>query len=305
MKVAITSKAFANNPTLRQEVESHFEDCRFNTTGRLLTETEFIEFLTDCDGAIVAMEEVVAPVLDTLDKLKVIAKFGVGLNNIDLDYCRSKNIPVKWTAGVNKQSVAEMALGFMLMLSRNLYVTSNQLKAGTWNKSGGQSLYGKTIGIIGFGHIGQELARILQPFNCRLLVNDIIDVSTQCDAFGAQLASKTEIYARADIISLHTPLDDSTFHLFDKSAFAAMQRAPIVLNTARGDLIDLPALQRALETGQISAAAIDVYDQEPPQHPELLSMPNLICTPHIGGNSKEATLAMGRSAIAHLVEHLR
>jgi len=304
MKIAVTSKAFAKNETLKSELQSFFPDCRFNTSGRLLNESELIAFLSDCDGAIIAMEQIQAPVLDDVNLLKVIAKFGVGLNNIDLSYCQKNGIPVKWTAGVNRQSVAEMALGFMLMLIRNLYTTSNQLKKGEWNKSGGQSLYGKTIGIIGMGHIGKELTHLLKPFACRILANDVVDINEFCEKNGVVSVDKETIYAEADIISLHTPLNASTLQFIDATAFHKMTKKPIFINTARGELVNLQDLHDALLNGQLYGAAIDVYDVEPPTHKELLSMPNLVCTPHIGGNSAEATLAMGRSAISHLVDSL-
>lgn len=300
MRVAVTSKAFSTNSVLVGELEQHFKDVKLNLTGKLLEGQQLHDFLVDRDVAIIAMEQMTPQVLDKLPLLKVISKFGVGLNNIDLLHCQKRGIEVKWTSGVNKCSVAEMALGFMLMMIRNLYLTSTQLSAGKWNKSGGQSLYGKTIGIIGLGHIGQELVRLLMPFKCKILINDIVDKSKFCLANGLTVVSKDELLSMSDIITIHAPLNDETNQMINSESFAKMKNNAYLINTARGGLVNLSDLKNALTENQIAGAAIDVYDSEPPQDLELLSLSNLICTPHIGGNSKEATLAMGRSAITHL-----
>lgn len=302
MKVAVTSKAFSHNETLVSEISRHFHDVKFNLTGKLLEGQDLLDFLGDRDMAIVAMENITPDVVDALPNLQVIAKFGVGLNNIDLQYCQKKDLEVRWTAGVNRGSVAEMALGFMLMLMRNLFVTANQLSHGHWNKSGGVSLYGKTIGIIGLGHIGQELVRLLQPFGCRILVNDIVDRSVFCQQYDLQMVDKEFIFTHAHIVTLHTPLTAQTNQFINDSVFTNMREDAFLLNTARGELIDLVALKNALLNHSIAGAALDVYDIEPPQDAEFLAIPNLICTPHIGGNSQEATIAMGQSAITHLLD---
>jgi phosphoglycerate dehydrogenase-like enzyme len=303
MKIAVTSKAFSTNPQLIAELKRHFSDVRLNLTGKLLAGEILHQFLADRDGAIVAMEHMSPPVLDRLPNLKIISKFGVGLNNIDLTHCDLKKISVRWTSGVNRNSVAEMALGFMLMLIRNLYLTSNQLSQAQWNKSGGRSLYGKTIGIIGLGHIGKTLVELLQPFNCRILINDVIDQAYFCDQHGLHVVDKDTLFRESDIVSVHTPLTADTYHLVNARTLALMRPDAFILNTARGELVDLLALKMALIEQDIAGAALDVYKEEPPSDLELLALPNLICTPHIGGNSIESTLAMGRSAIGHLCDY--
>jgi phosphoglycerate dehydrogenase-like enzyme len=302
MKVAVTSKAFSSNLLLVGELKKHFSDVKLNLTGKLLEGEILHEFLFDRDGAIVAMEQMVPAVIDRLTNLQVIAKFGVGLNNIDIKHCAARNIEVKWTSGVNRTSVAEMALGFMLMLMRNLYLTSSQLSSGLWNKSGGRSLYGKTIGIVGLGHIGRELVHLLKPFNCRILVNDIIEQEEFCDKHHLSSVTKDRLFSESDIVTIHTPLTEKTCHLVNQDTLKLMKPDAFLLNTARGKLVDIQALKQALISGTIGGAAIDVYETEPPTDIEFLSLPNLICTPHIGGNSIESTLAMGRSAINHLAD---
>jgi D-3-phosphoglycerate dehydrogenase len=201
---------------------------------------------------------------------------------------------------VNKLSVAEMALGFMLMFARNLYMTSNELKSGTWNKSGGFQLSGKTIGIIGVGYTGQEVVRLLQPFNCKILVNDIVNQDKYYKENNLIETSKEDIYKKSDILTIHTPHNSETDNLIGMEALEAMKNSAYVLNTARGGIINEKDLKYALQNNIIAGAAIDAYAEEPPIDKEFLSLPNLICTPHIGGNAKEAVEAMGKSAINHL-----
>ncbi len=213
---------------------------------------------------------------------------------------KKRGVKIGWRGGVNRLSVAEMALGFMLMLSRNLYITSNLLKEGTWQKEGGFELSGKIIGIIGVGFIGKELIRLLEPFNCKILVNDIVDQESYYRVHGLIEATKEDIYKEADIISIHTPFDETTKDLITLREFKMMKPTAFLLNTARGGIVNEADLKYALKNNLIAGAGIDAYVVEPPIDRELIELPNLIATPHIGGNSKEAVLAMGLNAIENL-----
>lgn len=303
MKIAVTSKAFSNNEVLINELKKEFLDIKLNLTGKKLNQVELIDFLKDRDGVIVALEEINKEVIDALPNLKIISKFGVGLDNIDIEYCRRKNITLGWRGGVNNFSVAEQTLGFMLMLIRNLYISSNKLSNYIWDKNGGRSLYGKKIGIIGVGHIGKEVIRLLKPFNCEIYVNDIIEQKDYYEENNLIDSTKDEIFKQCDIVTIHTPLTEETKDLINEKTLLLMKNTSFIINTARGDIVNLNDLKFGLETGLIQGAAIDVYDEEPPTDKELLKLENLICTPHIGGNSKEATLAMGRNAIDFLREY--
>lgn len=305
MKVAVTSPSFSKNKTLSSEILSISPNAILNLGGVRFDKQGLIEYLKDADSAVVGLENIDDEVLVSCPNLKIIAKYGVGLDSIDLEACKRRGVAIGWSGGVNRLSVAEMALGFMLMLSRNLYVTSNQLKNGSWNKSGGSQLSGKSVGIIGFGFIGQEVARLLTPFGCNILVNDVLDKSKEAVEAGARVVSKEEIFKNADFITIHTPLNEETRNMLSRQEFEIMKDSSFVINTARGGIIDEIALKDALISGTIAGAAIDVYLNEPPVDKELLALPNLICTPHIGGNSEEAVLAMGRSAINHLREFFK
>lgn len=303
MKVKVTTLAFSNNKYLVQQLHQEFPDAKVNSEGVRVTGDMLVDYLSGCEGAIIGLERITGEVLDQLPSLKIIAKYGVGLDNIDLKACKERNVVVGWTGGVNKRSVAEMALGFMLALSRNLYLTSNQLKQKNWNKSGGSQLTGKTVGIVGVGNIGKELIELLSPFNCKILVNDIVDLGQYAKEKQIQQVSKEELFASADVISIHTPLTADTFNMVNLGLLQMMKPTSFIINTARGGIINEADLKHALETGMIAGAALDVYDPEPPVDESLLALPNLICTPHTGGNAYEAVVAMGVSAIAHLVNY--
>ncbi|MCA6439610.1 MAG: phosphoglycerate dehydrogenase, partial [Chitinophagaceae bacterium] len=255
------------------------------------------------EGIIVGLEPITPQLLDKLPDLRIIAKYGVGLDNINLSACAERGIQVGWTGGVNKTSVAEMALGFMLALSRNLYSTSNQLKQGVWNKSGGFQLTGKTVGIVGLGNIGKEVARLLTPFQCKILVNDIEDVSEYAKNNQFEIVSKETLFAESDIVTIHTPLTPETQNMVNLELISKMKKTAFIINTARGGIVNESDLKVALREKLISGAALDVYETEPPVDMELLSNFNLINTPHTGGNAYEAVVAMGMSAISHLVNY--
>ena len=300
MKIKVSTLAFSGNKNLVEGLLEVFPDAEFNYTGKRMNGESLIEFFQGAEGVIVGLEKITGDLLDKLPDLKIIAKYGVGLDNIDLQACAQRNIKIGWTAGVNRRSVAEMTLGFMLALCRNLFTTSNQLKNGIWNKSGGSQLSDKTIGIIGLGNIGREVVQLLAPFNCKILANDILEMTEYAERESIEFVSKEILYKESDIITIHTPLTTETDGLFDLNVFLQMKPSAFLINTARGGLIKEADLLEALDKNIISGAALDVYSEEPPLNQKLLSMPSLMCTPHIGGNSVEAVIAMGMAALNHL-----
>lgn len=303
MKIKVTSGAFSKHPKLREALLADFPGAEFNELGRKLTNDELTEYVRDIDGLILGLEPCGDDVLAAGNNLKIVSKFGVGLDNLDIEACKKRSIAVGWTGGTNKRSVAEMDLCFMLALARNLYPASITLKGGAWDKNGGFQLSEKTVGVIGLGYTGSEIIRMLKPFGCTVLGNDIVDKSEFCAENGVTVASKDEIFSTADFITVHTPLTDLTHHLINRDSLAQMKPTAFVINTARGPIVDGAALKQALIDGVIAGAALDVYEIEPPTDQEFLGLPNLFCTPHIGGNADEAVMSMGMSAIHHLKEY--
>lgn len=300
MKIAVTSRSFASHPVLRAELLKEFPDAVFNDSGPPLEGDRLAAFIGAADGAIVSLEKVTDAVLAKLPRLRIIAKYGVGIDNLDQAAMERRGVALGWTGGLNKRGVSEMTLAFMVGLCRNLFFSERMLRAGDWTKRGGVQLSGRTVGIIGVGHVGKDLVTLLKPFGCRILANDIVDQSGYYAANGLVAASKEQIYAEADIVTVHTPLDDTTRGMIDADVFKRMKRSAYFINAARGPIVVQEDLKRALKDGEIAGAAIDVFDVEPCTDRELLGLPNLFCTPHTGGSAEESVLAMGRSAIGHL-----
>lgn len=302
MKIKVTSLSFSQNQRLREEILGIFPNTHFNDAQKRFKQEELIAYLSNADGAVIGLETISREVLQALPQLKIIAKFGVGLDNVDVESAQALGKRIGWTGGVNKRSVAEQTLAFMLGLCRNLFQSHFLLKQGIWEKQGGVSFSGKTIGIVGCGHIGSELLKLLQPFGCRILICDLLDKSEMAELYQTKQVALQELLAHADVVSLHVPLTEQTYHLISEEQLRQMKASAFLLNTSRGKVVDQEALKQALQRQTIAGAALDVYEEEPPTDREFLALPNLVGTPHIAGNACEAVEAMGRSAIQHLKE---
>ena len=189
----------------------------------------------------------------------------------------------------------------MLGLCRNVFRTSFKLKKLEWEKDGGHQLSGKTVGIVGCGHTGSDVVRLLAPFGCNLLVNDIVDKTNFCQKQGASQVNLETVVEQSNIISLHVPLTKQTHQMINANFLQKMKSTGFLINTSRGQVVDQEALKKSLIQGDICGAALDVFVEEPPADKSFLSLPNLMVTPHIGGNAQEGVEAMGRAAIKHLV----
>ena len=304
-RIKVTSRSFSRHPILKQELLALFPNSLFNTDGPPTGLPNIVGFLKDADGVILGLEEMDRHVLQQLENIKIIAKYGVGLDNLDVSSAEELGITIGWTGGVNKRSASEQALGFMLGLSRNLFFSSFPLKNGKWEKEGGAFLTGKTVSIIGCGHIGTDLIYLLQPFNCQILICDILDKSGVVDTYGATQVLQDELLAEADIISLHVPLTELTQGMVNEEFLQKMKPTAYLINNSRGPVVEQQALKKALQQNIIAGAALDVFELEPPDDLEFLDLPNLMVTPHIGGSANEAILAMGRSAISNLNRHFQ
>ena len=302
-KIVVTAQAFSRDTWLRRHLEERFPNASFNERETAHTVETLKAALKEADGAIVGRDQINDTILAACKRLQIVAKYGVGLDHIDQDACRRHSVQLGWTPGVNRLSVAEQTVGFMLALCRNLFRSSLYLRDGKWRKNGGEQLSGQTIGIIGVGNIGKEVVRLLEPYACRILVNDIVDQSDYYVQYGLIETSKEQLFAESEIVTLHTPLDESTQNLINQTTLGMMKETAFLINTSRGGVVDEQELKEALINGVIAGAGLDVFEKEPPTDEELLRLPNVICTPHIGGNSAEAVHAMGLAAIEHLERH--
>ncbi|MBT6595104.1 MAG: phosphoglycerate dehydrogenase [Nitrospina sp.] len=302
-KIAVTPPSFCKSQLLKTELLGHFPNAVFNEKDGYLSGSELVDFLMDADAALIGRDPINAELIRSLPKLRMIAKYGVGLDNLDQEALIRAGVELRVTSGTNRRSVAELALGFMIGLCHNMSSGSEQLKSGNWHRDGGQELSGKSIGVIGCGNVGQELIRLLQPFQCRVWVRDIADRSEFCRDFGAVETGLDEIIEEVDILTLHVPLTENTENLIDKSVLKKMKSSAFLVNTSRGRVVHQGDLHHALVAGEIAGAGLDVFWEEPPTESEFLRLPNLMVTPHIGGNAREAVSAMGRAAIHNLVEY--
>jgi len=303
MKIAVITPLFSRSPELMKELTTYFPDVKHNADNTLKTKEEIIAFLDNVDGAIVGRETIDDAILRACPKLKILSRYGVGLDNLDLDAMKQRGVKLGWSGGTNSNSVAEITLSFMLSLIRNLHIATTLLKNGTWKVNGGRELTGKTIGLFGFGHISKRLIELLAPYHCTILVYNRTHDAGEAQKYGITFATKERIIEEADIISIHLPLMPESQNLFSTQEFQAMRKDAFIINTARGGIIDEEALKVALKNGEIAGSALEVFAIEPVEDKELIALPNLICTPHLGGNSKESILAMGVSCIEHLRAH--
>ncbi|AGF78983.1 phosphoglycerate dehydrogenase-like oxidoreductase [Desulfocapsa sulfexigens DSM 10523] len=299
-KVAVCSRSFSLNTVLREELLQRYKNVNFNDIGAKLEGKVLVDFLRGHDKAITALEVIGEEVLSQLPELTVISKYGVGLDMIDMNAMKKYGIKLGWTGGVNRRSVSELVISFAIALLRHVVAANREVLSGTWRQHMGGYLSGRTVGIIGCGYIGKDLVKMLQPFDCPILVNDILDYSEFYDQYNVKAVSVGELLTQSDVVTLHVPLDDSTRNILTAERLALMKADAILINAARGGLVDEQALKEMLQTGRLAAAAFDVFAVEPPQDQELLELSNFIVTPHIGGSAREAILAMGRAAIEGL-----
>lgn len=299
-KIAVCSRSFSRNSILRAELLAHYQYVTFNDSGVNLKGAELVEFLQGHTKAIVALEKVDESILAELPDLRVIGKYGVGLDMIDMTAMRTHGVRLGWTGGVNRRSVSELVVSFAIAMLRHVPAAHREVLSGTWRQHIGGYLSGRTVGIIGCGHIGKDLTAILKAFGCTVIVNDILDYSEFYATHGVEAVGLDELLARADVVTLHVPLDEGTRGMLDRRRLAMLKPTAILINTARGGIVDEVTLKDMLKDGRLAAAAFDVFAVEPPQDTELLALPNFLVTPHIGGSAHEAILAMGRAAIAGL-----
>lgn len=278
---------------------------RTNTKGRELNEKELIDLLVESDAtiAIVGREVISKDVLDQAKNLKFIAKYGVGLDNLDASDLARRGIGLGWTGGVNRRAVAELVMGFAIGHLRNVVVSVERLRRGEWIKDGGRDLSAQTVGIVGYGCVGSEVAKIMGFLGCRLIYTDVQDRSQDALETGATSLPLDDLLRVADVVTMHVPLTQETEGMIGARELGLMKSTALLINTSRGAVVDFEAACGAVMSGALGAFAADVFPEEPMDLTPW-NHPRLYFTPHIGGNSTEAVLAMGRSAMAHVKEFL-
>ena len=298
--VAVTSRSFSKNRILRQELLSKYKNVKFNDQGSKLSGKQLVQFLNGYDKAITALEIIDNDILLKLPKLKVISKYGVGLDMINIDSLKVHGVRLGWTGGVNRRSVSELVISSSISLLRNVPIANIEVKDGLWRQHIGRQLSDLTVGIIGCGNIGKDLVELLGAFGSKVLVYDILDFPEFYSKNNVTPVGVDTLLRNSDIVTLHLPLDDSTKNILNKDRLNLMQSSAILINYSRGGLLDEDELLEMLIGGKLAGAALDVFNKEPPENNKLINLSNCLVTPHIGGSSEEAILAMGRVAISGL-----
>ena len=308
--IAVASRSFSKNQSLVRSLEAKYSKVIFNNTGKTLQDQELVHFLSSADKAIIGIEQMSAEVLKQLPKLKVISKYGVGINNLDLASLKSKGVKLGFTPGVNKQSVAELALTLTLLSLRKIHRNHTEIVEGTWSQEKGAELFGKTVGLLGFGNIGQKFASLLQSFNCPIIFFDEKIFSNQelltiSKELGLKLDAIQQdklgvILSQADILSIHLPLLPDTENMISSEELNLLKPSVSIINTARGGIVDETALHAFLSNNTDSFASFDVFSDEPAVDNPLFKLPNFFGTSHRSSLTHEGIIAMGLAAIAGL-----
>jgi phosphoglycerate dehydrogenase-like enzyme len=310
LRITVTSRSFSKNSILVAELKEKYPTAKITLNGEdsVLEGDRLIQFLSDCDRAITGLEKIDETILKHLPELKHISKYGVGLDMIDFPSLKNAGVTLGWTGGVNRRSVAELTLYFMLGLMRGADQSHENLLKNQWTRAKGFHLSEKTIGIVGCGNVGKDLVRLLSPFGCRILVSDPknhqSDYQEFYRSFSITPSTLEETLKLADIVTLHVPKSKSTLGLISAEKLKLMKSNAFLINTARGGIVDESALLSALSNQKLAGAAMDVFNIEPPTAGtsayDLIHHPKFYGTPHIGGGAEEAMLLMGRAAIQNL-----
>ncbi|MFN8482579.1 MAG: phosphoglycerate dehydrogenase [Anaerolineae bacterium] len=305
--VLVTATSFGRaDACLRSELEGAVGRVTYNPVGKPLTSAQLADLLSGADGCIAGLDDFDAAALRGADGLRVIARYGVGTDNVDLDAARAQGIIVTNTPTANAVSVAELTMALLLNLARPILTAAEATRRGEWPRTTGLLLEGKTVGLVGLGAIGKGVARRLVPFDCRILAYDVAADAAFAAAHGVELVSLATLLAQADFVSLHVPLLPATRGMVDAAFLRAVKTGAFLINTSRGELVDEGALCDALRGGHVRGAALDVFDTEPPDPDNpLLRMPQVIATPHMGAHSDGAMNAMGRLSLDDCLAVLR
>jgi D-3-phosphoglycerate dehydrogenase len=306
MKVLVTATSLnsaSSNPALDQ-LHQFADTVVFNPHGKPLTEDELIPLLEGCEGYIAGLDFITGKVIGHSPGLRVISRYGVGLDRVDLEAARAKGIPVCNTPGANAQAVADLTLALFLCVARRVPFLDRNTREGRWTRSTGVELYGKTIGILGLGAVGKLVAKRAAGFAMKRMAYDPYINEAYAKDQGIIAADFDTVVGAADFLSLHLPLTGQTHHIISGEVMRAMRKGAIIVNTARGGLIDEAAAYELLVSGHLGGLGIDVYEEEPPARSPLFSLDNVVLTPHTASHTVEATEAMAALSVQNLIDVL-
>lgn len=303
MKILITPTSLSQNLgiTALDPLRERGAELVANPYGRPMSPDELIPALRDVDGVIAGLDTFSAEVFAAAPQLAVVARYGVGYDRIDLQAARSAGVRVTNTPGANGHSVAELAVGLMFAVARQIPQTSTAVAAGEWPRFQGIELAGRRLGVLGLGAIGAATARMAQGIGMEVLGFDPGLSAEQIGQLGVTAAELEEIFAHSDVLSLHIPLNEHTRHIVSAERINAMPQGAIIINTARGGLIDEQAAAQALDAGHLHGIGLDAYETEPPTDSPLVGHPRVVATPHSGAHSEESVQRTATAAVKNLL----
>ncbi|MCD6546265.1 MAG: hydroxyacid dehydrogenase [Thermotogae bacterium] len=297
-----------NDPIAEDAYKILQDSGKFEITMEHFDKDKLIELISDIDILLVrSATKVTRDIIESGERLKIIARAGTGLDNIDTKAAEEKNIKILNTPGANSISVAELTIGLMIAASRYIPQGTQSLKEGKWEKKKlkGFELFQKKLGIIGYGKIGKEVAKRAKAFGMEILVYDVVKPESAEDFI--KFVEFEELAKTSDYITLHVPLNDATKHMIDEHVFEIMKDEAILINASRGGIVNEEALYNALTSGKLRAAALDVFEVEPPNdelRKKLLNLENVIATPHIGASTVEAQKRVGIEIAKRIIENV-
>ena len=262
------------------------------------------EKLPMADGVVAGSERYTREVMEACPRLKVIARVGVGYDAVDVEAASELGIVVTVTPGHNHEAVADLAMTLVMALNRDLLRLTHTTTSGEWLRPVVKSPRDSVLGLVGLGRIGQAMVRHAQPFGFKVLATEIQPDAGFVQEYGVELVKLEELLRRSDYVSLHIPLSPESHHLITQETIALMKNGAFLINTSRGGLVDEAALMGALRSGKLGGAGLDVFENEPPVGSPLLSLPNVICTPHVAGVDYSALDGMAAMAASSAVEVL-
>ena len=304
-KILTTPRSYGRNmPELFEQLEAAGYEVVRNSTGGILEKEQMKALIADCSGIIVGVDPLDAEVLSCAPRLRAIAKYGVGVDNIDLDYCKAHGIKVSRTVGANSEAVADYAMTLIMAVARKAVMIDRKCRGRDWSKISTRDVSGATLGLFGLGAIGKHVAKRAQGFGMKVLAFDPYWPEEYARENNIIRADAETIFREADFISLHLPLMESTRNFVGEKEIAMMKRDAVIINTARGGLIDEAALLRALKEGRIYGAGIDAFAQEPPEDPAWFELDNVVIGSHCAASTTGATQNMGRMATQNILRDL-
>ena len=304
-RVAVTLPYFDFFPELKAELATAYPDTKFPDQRLLLEGDALVEYLQGCDAAVIGLNRFTDDVCSRCPELKVVSLCSAGVDHIDPAVLNRYGIRMWWAAGINKVSVAELAICYMVLTLRRIHQFASILRAGEWTGpiGFGGDLKGQTVGIHGAGHIGGEVIRLLQPYGVEILVSDREDKGDLCGLYpNVTQVDAQEMWARSDVVSIHLSRNSSTIGLYTAEVLDAMKPGAVLINCARGGMVDEVALAERMRTGRIAGAAFDVFAVEPANGNPLIDLPTFFASPHVGATTRDSWAAMLRSGM-YGIEH--